>query len=205
MIVGIIDLKLNNIFSINNAATKLGYNTKIITTPKEIDSCDALILPGTGSFHKAMYRLNKDRLTKAIKSFIENEKPFLGICLGMQLLFSKSYEFVTTDGIGVLEGDVVNIKSMGKILKAPHVGMNYLNLTKNQKKSKIDLFEKKKYYFNHSFIVHSEDDSISIAYTNYNNLKFCSVIKKKNILGTQFHPELSYSHGLKLLSCLKNL
>ncbi len=205
MIVGIIDLKLNNIYSIKNAATKLGYNTKIITKPKDIDNCDALILPGTGSFHKAMYRLNKDRLTNAIKTFIEYEKPFLGICLGMQLLFSKSYEFVKTDGIGVLEGDVVNIKSLDKILKVPHVGMNYLNLKKNQKKSKIDLFEKKKYYFNHSFIVHNEDDSISIAYTNYHNLKFCSVIKKKNILGTQFHPELSYSHGLKLLSCLKNL
>ena len=133
MIVGIIDLKLNNIFSINNAATKLGYNTKIITKPEEINNCDALILPGTGSFHKAMYRLNKYRLTNSIKRFIENEKPFLGICLGMQLLFSKSYEFVTTDGIGVLEGDVVNIKSMDKILKVPHVGMNYLNLTRNQK------------------------------------------------------------------------
>lgn len=205
MIAGIVDLKLNNIFSIKNAASQLGYVTKIITKPEDVNSCDALILPGTGSFHKAMYRLNKDKLTYAIKAFIENGKPFLGICLGMQLLFSKSCEFVTTDGIGVLKGEVVNIKSFDKNLKVPHVGMNYLKLTKNQKKSKIDLFEKKKYFFNHSFAVHGEDNSISMAYTNYDKFKFCSVIKKNNILGTQFHPELSYEHGLKLIKCLKNL
>ncbi len=205
MIVGIIDLKLHNIFSIKTAAIQQGYNTKIITDPKDVDNCDALILPGTGSFHKAMYRLNKIKLTNKIKNFIENEKPFLGICLGMQLLFSKSYELVVTDGIGVLDGDIVNLKSFDKNSKAPHIGMNYLKLTKNYKKTKLNLFEKKKYFFNHSFIIKDEDESFSIAYTNYNNLKFCSVVKKKNILGTQFHPELSYSHGLKLLSCLKNL
>ena len=104
MIVGIIDLKLSNIFSIKNACIKLGYDTRIIENSKDLETCDSLILPGVGAFHKAMYRLNKSKLSSSIKKFIENNKPFLGICLGMQLLFSKSHEFVTTDGMESLKG-----------------------------------------------------------------------------------------------------
>ena len=192
MIVGIIDLKLNNIFSIQKASIKLGFETRIIISPEDLDSCDALILPGVGAFHKAMYRLNK-------------KKPFLGICLGMQLLFSKSYEFVTTDGLGILRGEVVNLRSLDKNLKAPHIGMNYLNTKKDSKNLKISLFEKKKYFFNHSYLVSGINNSITLASTNYEKINFCSVVKKENILGTQFHPELSYEHGLKLIKCLKNL
>jgi len=205
MIVGIIDLKLNNIFSIQKATIKLGFETRIINSPEYLDSCNALILPGVGSFHKAMYRLNKKKFTYSIKKFIDKKKPFLGICLGMQLLFSKSYEIVTTDGLGILKGEVVNLKSLDKNLKIPHIGMNYLRTKKDSKNIKIPLFEKKKYFFNHSYCVNGIDTSISLASTNYEKINFHSVFKKENILGTQFHPELSYEHGLKLIKCLKNL
>tara|TARA_B100001540_G_scaffold308599_1_gene323523 strand:+ start:755 stop:1372 length:618 start_codon:yes stop_codon:yes gene_type:complete len=205
MIVGIIDLKLSNIFSIKNACIKLGYDTRIIENSKDLETCDSLILPGVGAFHKAMYRLNKSKLSSSIKKFIENNKPFLGICLGMQLLFSKSHEFVTTDGIGIFKGEVINFQLIDKSLKVPHIGMNYLELTSNFKNSEISLFEKKKYFFNHSFCVQGINNSLSVANTKYNKTNFCSVVKKNKILGTQFHPELSYDHGLKLIKCLENL
>jgi len=204
MITGIVDLKLNNIFSIENACKKLGLKTVKISSKDQIKSCDALILPGVGSFHKAIYRLDKLNLSYEIKDFINSGKPFLGICLGMQLLFEKSYEFVKSNGLSIFKGDVVSLDAIDRSTLVPHIGMNYLELETKTKNSNIKIYEGKKYFFNHSFTVQA-DDNLCLSKTKLKNEKFISVINKEKILGTQFHPELSYDHGLELIKCLKNL
>lgn len=192
--ISIVDYNAGNLFSINNALKKLGYHTEVTDQPNTILDSDALVIPGVGSFKAAMKILKKKKLDKVILHFFKINKPILGICLGFQLLFSKSEEFGLTNGLNLIEG---NIKSLAKFkIKSPNIGWYKLIFKNNKKKiiTKNDF-----YYFVHSFFAEPKNKNIIFSYTKVGNFKFCSSILYKNVYGTQFHPEKSGAKGLLLI------
>ncbi|HQP91807.1 MAG TPA: imidazole glycerol phosphate synthase subunit HisH [Candidatus Omnitrophota bacterium] len=194
MKVAIIDYGMGNLYSVRNTFASLGVKADIIETPDLIFSYDKLILPGVGAFGDAMNELNRKGFTKAIKDFAAQGKPFLGICLGMQLLLEKSSEAKGKKGLGIIEGEVLRFSSK---LKCPHMGWN--EIKKTEKNLKIfQGFKKDIYvYFCHSYYVKCRDKNM-VGETEY-GIKFASMIKKGNVYGMQFHPEKSQDTGLKLL------
>ena len=195
MNIAIVDYKLSNTFSLINALSYLKFNSIVTSNKKEIDSADALILPGVGSFPEAMQQLEKHDLIDPIKSFINSGRPFLGICLGFQLLFNESFEFKKTNGLGILNGKVLKFDE--NKLKVPHIGWNYVDI-KNSKQI-YGIKSNLSYYFVHSFYVKPDDNNSIFTITKYKNFEFCSSVKKDNIFACQFHPEKSGIHGLNLL------
>ena len=200
--IQIIDLNINNIFSLYNSLKKIGYkNIEIINTKKNIN-CDLLFLPGVGSFFKASRLLKKNDFIDQIKYFTKNKNNILfGICLGMQLLFEESDEFGKSKGLGFVKGKV---KKFNSNLRVPHIGW----ATVQQNKKNIKFFNFKRggdFYFVHSYYCEPIDKKIVYTYTRYFNKKFCSSLINENILGTQFHPEKSGINGLKILESLRYL
>ena len=200
MKISIIDYSIGNVQSITNAL----YNDdiEIILTDEEkliLDS-DAVILPGVGAFNKAMIELNNRNLPKILSKFIKTGKPLLGICLGMQLLLEESEEFEKTKGLGFCEGKVKKFP-INFDVRFPHVSWNELRIKYDKDKTSLldGIKETDSFYFVHSFICIPKNQSEVIATTNYGNHEFCSVIKKENIYGCQFHPEKSGTFGNKIL------
>lgn len=200
--VGIIDYKLNNLFSIYNAFKKVGYNTKIIDLNiRNYKSYDLIVLPGVGSYSHAMNFIKKFEIDKKIYDFVSQEKNLLfGICLGMQLLFEKSSEFKNTKGLGIIPGYVENLINNTKS-PIPHIGWNNLNYLKDND-FKI---KKKNFYFIHSLYCKPEDKKIILTETKYGKNIFCSSVYDKNIFATQFHPEKSGHNGIELLKQIKKV
>ena len=199
--IGIVDLKINNILSIYEACVAAGYDVKIINKKTKVYNQNIIILPGIGSYRKAMEKLKKMNFEKKIKNFIKKKNNLLvGICLGMQLFFTKSEEFGETKGLNLIEG---NVKKINKKNIVPHTGWN--NILKNKKNSFLTTIKKKNmFYFTHSFYCDPLNKSFIIGKTKYKNFTFCSVVQKQNIIGMQFHPEKSSLLGIDLLKNLKN-
>ena len=195
MKAAIIDYGMGNLYSVRNAFSSLGIRADIVDSPRLLMSYDKLILPGVGAFGDAMEELKRRGLIGPVKDFAATGKPFLGICLGMQLLLEKSEESKGIKGLGIVAGEV---KKFSLKLKCPHIGWNKiekvfprLNIFKG---IKGDIYT----YFCHSYFVKPKDKSVVIGETEYGT-EFASVIKKGNIYGMQFHPEKSQETGLKLL------
>ena len=190
--VSIIELGTSNLFSIKNALDKVGAKTKIISSKKEIENASILVMPGVGSYSEAIKNLEKKNLINPIIKHIKNKKPFLGICLGFQLLFETSEEFKKTKGLSILKGKILEFPK-SKVKNIPHVGWN-LAKVKNTKYKLIknDNF----YYFVHSFYALPKDKKIIYSTTKIDNFNFCSSIISDNIFGCQFHPEKSGIQGL---------
>jgi glutamine amidotransferase len=184
--IGIIDYGCGNLKSVKNALNYLGICSKIVKKPEEIEECEKIILPGVGSFGFAMQSLRKKRLEKPIKDAIKKGIPFLGICLGLQILFEKSEESPGIKGLNILKGKVIKFKN-GKV---PQIGWNKITPKR--------LFKPGYCYFVNSYYIIPEDKSIISATTNYFG-KFTSIITYKNITATQFHPEKSGKFGLEIL------
>jgi|TARA_Y100000294_G_scaffold32839_1_gene28222 glutamine amidotransferase len=204
--ISIVDYKVSNLKSVSNALNFLEINNEITSNPKKILSSDAAILPGVGSFSQGMKNLNGLSLIDPIKEFIFKNKPFLGICLGMQLLFDQSHEFCITPGLGIFKGEVKSFKTINKTCKIPHLGWNNIEMNPSISKNKLLLspfknMEKNQnlFYFVHSFIVLPNNSKDILTETNYENVKFCSSILNKNVFASQFHPEKSGNFGLKVL------
>ena len=199
--IGIIDCKLNNLFSIYNAFKSIGYKTSIIDLKKKnFKNFDLIALPGVGSFGSAMKIIKKNNIDKKIIEYIEKDKFFLGICLGMQLLFEKSYEFQVTKGIGLLKGEVKKI-NFSRNYPVPHIGWNKIFIKKKNPLIK----NKKNFYFVHSFFCKPSNQDNILSETIYGKKKFCSSIKFKNLIATQFHPEKSGLQGIEFLKNLKKM
>ncbi len=196
--ISIINYDLSNMFSIYNAIEKLGFYSKITKLKKDVENSDLLILPGTGSFPAAMKNLKNQGLINPIKNHIKNGKPFLGICLGYQLLFSSSEEFENCEGLNIFDIKVKNLKNLN--IKTPIIGWLPLLV---KKENCFKGFDKKFFYFVHSYYVSSEK-SFGASYVEVNNEKICSSIQKDNIIATQFHPEKSGKDGLDLLKKIIN-
>lgn len=194
--IAIIDYGMGNLRSVQKALESVGAITKVTSDSKEIGTAEKLVLPGVGAFGQAMNRLSELGLVSAIKQFIRSKKPFLGICLGLQLLFSKSEENPDFKGLGVFSGVVKRFRKH----KVPHIGWNQIMISKDKKNNPIfNGIEDNAYaYFCHSYYVEPNDKNIIAAETEY-AINFVSAVAVDNIWAVQFHPEKSQNIGLKLL------
>jgi glutamine amidotransferase len=202
--VALIDYKLGNIRSIINAFKHFDIELILTNDSDEILSSDAIVLPGVGAFGTAMKNLKELNLIETIKLFHSKDKPILGICLGMQILFEKSQESPNVEGLSLIQGD---IKKLDVSAKLPHIGWN--SLLKDDIKWQNTIFEnieeKQKCYFVHSFVAVVKNQSDILATTTYENKKFCCAVKKGNLYGCQFHPEKSAETGLKIIKSFINI
>ncbi|HSQ89508.1 imidazole glycerol phosphate synthase subunit HisH [Romboutsia sp.] len=189
----IVDYGLGNIASVSRAFEKVGIQTKISSNIDEIKNADSLILPGVGAFRDAINSLNNMNLVPIIKEHVEKGKFLIGICLGMQLLYEKSYENGEYEGLGLIEGSV---KKLDIELKVPHMGWNNLKFNKDDEILKY-IKEDDYVYFVHSYYINSSNKEL-VAYTNYEEI-VPSIVRKGNVYGIQFHPEKSSQVGLNIL------
>nr|MDO8076653.1 imidazole glycerol phosphate synthase subunit HisH [Candidatus Freyarchaeota archaeon] len=192
MLVAIVDYGVGNLRSLEKAFQRVGADCVITNMEKELAESDAIALPGVGAFRDAMKNL--EPLSQFIIDFVKEGKPLLGVCLGMQLLFSESTEDGLHRGLNIVKGRVVRLPPSVKI---PHIGWNTLTFDKEN-----PLFEgvsdNPYVYFVHSYYPVPENQSVTVAWTEY-GVRFSSVIHDKSVYATQFHPEKSGSVGLKIL------
>ncbi len=195
--ISIVDYGMGNLRSVQKAFEKLGVAAKIVTRPDEIATAEKLVLPGVGAFRDAIHELQRQELIAPIKAHIQADKPFLGICLGLQMLFDVSYEDGEWPGLGIIPGKVVRFTEHPE-LKVPHMGWNQLEVVGNPRLL-ADIPRDAYFYFVHSYFVEPTDDSVIAARTDYGQ-RFVSMITRGNLFATQFHPEKSQAVGLKLLN-----
>ena len=193
----VIDYGMGNLRSVSKALESVGAQTKVTNSPADIKSAEAIVLPGVGAFCRGMENLTKEKLLPAISEAIENNKPFLGICLGLQLLFTESEEHGISKGLNIIKG---NVRKFDSSVKIPHMGWNQLKYQKAKDREQLfkDIPDNSYFYFDHSYYVEPEDKNIIIATTDYGK-DFVSAVNKDNIWGVQFHPEKSSDLGLKIL------
>jgi glutamine amidotransferase len=184
--------------------TNVGLNVNVSSDSDDIATADAIVLPGVGAFGAAMLNLEKMGLVEPIKEFVYSGKPFLGICLGLQLLFSSSDEFDSSRGLNIIKGNVRRFKNSneaGKVIKVPQIAWNTIHKTENSSLEGTPLFdigEGIDMYFVHSFYVTPDDKQLILTETTYGGVKYASSILYKNIFACQFHPEKSAALGLKI-------
>lgn len=195
--IAIIDYGVGNLFSLRSSLNKIGADTVVTADPAVIAKADKLILPGVGAFADAAKKLRDSGLDKVIKAEAAAGKPIMGICLGMQMLFEKSYEYGEHEGLGLLKGAVVPMEgSIPANLKIPHIGWNALKFQKDSKLFKY-IQEGDCVYFVHSFYASGCEDSL-LATAEYGK-DLTAVVAKDNVMGCQFHPEKSGDVGLNIL------
>ena len=202
--VAIIDYGMGNLFSVKHACEHVGLHAEITTSVDFIKKAGAVILPGVGAFGDAMEALRQRNLIGPLKEFAASGKPFLGICLGLQLLMTESFEFGRHQGLGIIDGDVVrfdNPKESGTSLKVPHVGWNHIETTKaaSWQDSLLNSIAPGEFmYFVHSYHVRPKQPEVILSGTRYGHIEFCSSLRYRNIFACQFHPERSGPEGLKV-------
>ncbi|HOO55430.1 MAG TPA: imidazole glycerol phosphate synthase subunit HisH [bacterium] len=192
--IAIIDYGMGNLGSVFKALEGVGCDVRIVDTVKDISDADGIVLPGVGAMSAAMNNLERHGLIETVIGQIKSGKPFLGICLGLQMLFEYSEEGGRVDGLGVLKGKVARFTDE---LKVPHMGWNQLNFKKRPDVVE-GIPEGSFFYFVHSFYVVPDDDDVVMTTTDY-GIDFVSSISVDNITAVQFHPEKSQKWGLKLL------
>jgi imidazole glycerol-phosphate synthase subunit HisH len=197
MTIGLIDIKSGNLQSLISAIEKIGLKYKICQKPEDFKGISKVILPGVGAFSDFMNRLKDKNLDTTIRNMCDQNIPFLGICVGYQVIFEKSYEHKITEGLGLLKGSFQSLNTINKKIKTPHVGWNNCSILKESK-----IFDGIKndsdFYFDHSYFLESQGKNYFLTETNY-EIKFISSINYRNIYGVQFHPEKSQHNGLKFL------
>lgn len=195
--IAIIDYDAGNIRSVEKAFNYLGQET-IVTRDKDIIlSADKVVLPGVGSFGDAMEKLNKYELVSVIEDVCDKKTPFLGICLGLQLLFKSSDESKGVPGLGILDGEIIRIPEESG-LKIPHIGWNSLEISPDGRLFK-GISNQSYVYFVHSYYLKAKEESIVKAVTEY-GCRIHASVEKDNVFACQFHPEKSSETGLKILS-----
>lgn len=198
--IAIVDYGLGNIFSINQALLSCGADVLVTDSAAQIESCDGILLPGVGAFADAMGRLVSIGLDKVLINEVARGKPLLGVCLGLQLLFDKSYEFGETPGLGIIKGEIVKFPDNfeGHQLSIPFIGWNSLKINDSQKENFLlsDIKDGEKFYFVHSYHAKPKDETCVIAYCDYLNYTYPAIIQIGNVAGIQGHPEKSAQQGL---------
>lgn len=192
---GIIDYGMGNLRSVYKAVEMLGGNPEIISDGEKIRDFERIILPGVGGFREAVKNLKERNLWEAILEFIRAGKNFLGICLGLQLLFEKGYEFGESEGFGILKGEVIRFpETSGKI---PHMGWNQVFLKKDSRVLE-GIHDGDFFYFLHSYFPAPRDEEDVLLSSEY-GVEFACGFQRENVIGVQFHPEKSGKKGLKFL------
>lgn len=194
--IAMIDYDAGNMKSVEKALQKLGADVVITRGAEEILRADKVILPGVGAFGEAMAQIRHYGLDKVIYQVVENRTPFLGICLGLQLLFERSDETPGVEGLGILKGEILRIPEKDQ-LKIPHMGWNSLQL-QNEGRLFRGFTESPYVYFVHSYYLKAEDESIVKATTEY-GVNIHASVEKDNVFACQFHPEKSSDAGLRIL------
>ena len=197
--IGIIDAKSGNIGSVENALNYLNIDFIIINKKDQIRSGMNIILPGVGSFHRLVDNLNKLDFTNSILEFINKKNPFLGICVGMQILLEYGQEEKKTKGLGIFEGRVIKFKKDSSV-KIPLISWLKIDVHENEINNKlINNCDLKRFYFLHSYFCDIKNTKNIVAYSKYNKDKYPAIINSNNVFGVQFHPEKSREDGLQLL------
>jgi imidazole glycerol-phosphate synthase subunit HisH len=194
--IAIIDYEMGNLRSVQKAFEHEGHAATVTSDPSVLADAEKIVLPGVGAFRDAIAALRERKLVEPIRAAIDGGKPFLGICLGLQLLFDKSYEDGEYEGLGIVPGEVVRFKVPSEY-KVPHMGWNQLKFRRRPPIFEgID--EEPHFYFVHSYYVVPKDESVVATETKYPGA-FCSSIWRDNLFAVQFHPEKSQESGLRLL------
>lgn len=193
--IAVIDYGVGNLLSVLKALRYLGAEAELVDSPEAVRAAPALVLPGVGNFGDGMEHLNSRGLTPEIKSAVEAGKPFLGICLGMQLLFDDSEEAPGVRGLGVFKGSVVRFPETG--LKIPHIGWNSITV-KNSSMCLRNVADGSYFYFVHSYYPSPADPAVTAAVCSY-GVEFTAAVGSGNVFATQFHPEKSQGKGLEIL------
>jgi glutamine amidotransferase len=199
--IAIIDYGMGNLRSVQKGFEKVGYEAVVTADPKVVLESERIVLPGVGAFRDCIRNLEAGGFVEPILRVIKEGRPFLGICLGLQLLFTESEEFGLHKGLDVIPGRVVRfpegMKEAGEALKVPHMGWNQISF-KRRPAAFAGLAEGTNVYFVHSYYVKPDDESVVATTTTY-GIEFCSSVWKDNIVATQFHPEKSQEKGLTIL------
>ncbi len=202
MKIAIIDYQLSNLFSVKHAFDYLNVDSEITSDKNVISNVDAAILPGVGAFGDAMKNLKNLDLVDLIGDFITSGRPFMGVCLGMQLLFSQSEEFGIHQGLDIIKGKVKKFSSNSKKIKVPQIGWNKILQSENGKLWSNSPFRRIQdgefMYFVHSFYVIPENTDVTLSETVYEDIRYCSACFSDNVFATQFHPEKSAQEGIKI-------
>ncbi|PKL52457.1 MAG: imidazole glycerol phosphate synthase subunit HisH [Nitrospira bacterium HGW-Nitrospira-1] len=193
--IAIVDYGMGNLKSVEKGFKKVGVDAIVTSNPVVVDNAEAIVLPGVGAFKDCIRNLSDLSLTESVVTSINKGKPFLGICLGLQVLFSESEEFGTCKGLDIFRGKVVRFQ---KGLKVPHMGWNTVRII-NRPPILSDIEDNSFFYFVHSFYVAPEEKDVIATTTDYGTT-FASMVWKDNIFATQFHPEKSQELGLKVLA-----
>jgi imidazole glycerol-phosphate synthase subunit HisH len=194
--IAIIDYGMGNLRSVQKGFEKVGCQATVTSDPAVVSAAEKVVLPGVGAFEDAIAELKRKNLVASVLDAIDSGKPFLGICLGLQMLFKTSYENGRHNGLGVLKGDCVRF-TLPKQFAVPHMGWNQL-MIRNSPPIFKGISEGTYVYFVHSYYVVPEDAKIIATETDYGG-PFCSMIWRDNVFATQFHPEKSQAEGLKIL------
>jgi len=209
--VAIVDYGLGNLFSVKQACTFAGLSSIITNSRKDILDADAVILPGVGAYGDAMLTLCRLDLVHVLRDIVETPKPLVGICLGLQLLMTESYEYGCHKGLGIIEGPVVKFdapKERERILKVPHIGWNRIFQPVNGlwwHETLLDRIDEGEHmYFVHSYVIQPQDSNLILSTSRYGNIEFCSSIQHHNVFACQFHPERSGPKGLQIYHNLAN-
>ncbi|MGD0896266.1 MAG: imidazole glycerol phosphate synthase subunit HisH [Thermoguttaceae bacterium] len=194
--IAIIDYGMGNLRSVQKGLEKVGHQAVVTSDPAVVAAADKVVLPGVGAFEDAMTELKNRRLVEPVLEAINSGKPFLGICLGLQLLFDTSYENGRHQGLGVLRGEVVRF-DLPPDYSVPHMGWNQVAI-RRRAPVLAGIAEGTYVYFVHSYYVVPEDPAVIATETDYGG-PFCSMIWRDNVFASQFHPEKSQSEGLRIL------
>ncbi|MDD2366616.1 MAG: imidazole glycerol phosphate synthase subunit HisH [Desulfuromonadaceae bacterium] len=199
--IAIIDYGMGNLRSVQKAFEKIGFEAVVTDNPKVVLEAEKIVLPGVGAFRDCMHNLEQGGFVETILKVIKEGRPFFGICVGMQLLFTDSTEFGLYNGLNIIPGHVLRFPDQmtvnGEKLKVPQMGWNQISI-KNRPPVFKNIEDKSNVYFVHSYYVTPDDSSVVATTTDY-GMEFCSSLWKDNIVATQFHPEKSQTVGLKIL------
>lgn len=202
--IAIIDYKLGNLFSVRQACVYLGYDAVVTSEKDEVMKADFAILPGVGAFGDAMNNLERLDLVSPIKDYIQAGRPLMGVCLGLQLLFTESEEFGSHKGLNLIEGTVKKFppkKANDEILKVPQIEWNNIRETADRRWEATPLGSCRSgdyMYFVHSFFVQPQSPNAILSVTTYGETTYCSSVLQGNIFACQFHPEKSGHHGVEI-------
>lgn len=196
MKLGVIDYGAGNLRSVLNTFEAAGVTGHLVRTPEDAADVTHLVLPGVGAFGDCAEKLRRQGLEPLIRTWIEQDRPFLGICVGYQVLFERGEEDAQVPGLGIFRGSVVRFPESE--LKVPHMGWNRLTLSNSADPIWKDMGEDPYFYFVHSYYPQPEDDSLAAAFCTY-GVRFAAAIRRGNLVATQFHPEKSQKLGVRLL------